>query len=144
MLLPHHTKGGNCTSGRCLHQSENVSLCKLMRYAKQGGCPPQMRYVDIGKKGLRRTSQIYADIFSAYDFIGFYANSRIKVAHFKNKCHICIRNPNGGIAQLARAPALQAGGRRFDSDYLHKEFDRCRTLFYALTLLKIYEVILQY
>ena len=27
---------------------------------------------------------------------------------------------NGGIAQLARAPALQAGGRRFDSDYLHK------------------------
>ena len=25
----------------------------------------------------------------------------------------------GGIAQLARAPALQAGGRRFDSDYLH-------------------------
>ena len=29
-------------------------------------------------------------------------------------------NKNGGIAQLARAPALQAGGRRFDSDYLHK------------------------
>ena len=26
----------------------------------------------------------------------------------------------GGIAQLARAPALQAGGRRFDSDYLHQ------------------------
>ena len=26
----------------------------------------------------------------------------------------------GGIAQLARAPALQAGGRRFDSDYLHR------------------------
>ena len=25
----------------------------------------------------------------------------------------------GGIAQLARAPALQAGGRRFESDYLH-------------------------
>ena len=38
---------------------------------------------------------------------------------FRKKCHICIRNPNGGIAQLARAPALQAGGRRFDSDYLH-------------------------
>ena len=29
----------------------------------------------------------------------------------------------GGIAQLARAPALQAGGRRFDSDYLHKKPD---------------------
>ena len=40
---------------------------------------------------------------------------------FRKKCHICIRNPNGGIAQLARAPALQAGGRRFDSDYLHHE-----------------------
>ena len=25
----------------------------------------------------------------------------------------------GGIAQLARASALQAEGRRFDSDYLH-------------------------
>ena len=25
----------------------------------------------------------------------------------------------GGIAQLARAPALQAGGHRFESDYLH-------------------------
>ena len=40
---------------------------------------------------------------------------------FRKKCHICIRNPKGGIAQLARAPALQAGGRRFDSDYLHKK-----------------------
>jgi hypothetical protein len=26
----------------------------------------------------------------------------------------------GGLAQLARAPALQAGGRRFDSDILHR------------------------
>ena len=25
----------------------------------------------------------------------------------------------GGLAQLARAPALHAGGRRFDSDILH-------------------------
>ena len=39
---------------------------------------------------------------------------------FRKKCHICIRNQNWVIAQLARAPALQAGGRRFDSDYLHK------------------------
>ena len=29
---------------------------------------------------------------------------------------------NGGIAQLARASALQAEGRRFDSDYLHYFF----------------------
>ncbi len=33
----------------------------------------------------------------------------------------------GGIAQLARASALQAEGHRFDSDYLHhtiKQFSR--------------------
>ena len=30
---------------------------------------------------------------------------------------------NGGIAQLARASALQAEGRRFDSVYLHSERD---------------------
>ena len=27
----------------------------------------------------------------------------------------------GGLAQLARAPALHAGGHRFDSDILHDE-----------------------
>lgn len=27
---------------------------------------------------------------------------------------------HGGLAQLARAPALHAGGHRFDSDILHK------------------------
>ena len=35
---------------------------------------------------------------------------------------------HGGIAQLARASALQAEGRRFDSDYLHFEKRLCRTL----------------
>lgn len=28
----------------------------------------------------------------------------------------------GGLAQLARAPALHAGGHRFDSDILHMPF----------------------
>ena len=28
---------------------------------------------------------------------------------------------NGGVAQLARAPALQAGGQEFDSPYLHQK-----------------------
>ena len=28
-------------------------------------------------------------------------------------------NKQGGVAQLARAPALQAGGHRFDSVHLH-------------------------
>ena len=30
----------------------------------------------------------------------------------------------GGLAQLARAPALQAGGHRFDSDILHQNSRR--------------------
>ena len=28
---------------------------------------------------------------------------------------------HGGLAQLARAPALQAGGHRFESDILHQK-----------------------
>ena len=31
----------------------------------------------------------------------------------------------GGLAQLARAPALHAGGHRFDSDILHIKDARC-------------------
>lgn len=31
------------------------------------------------------------------------------------------KQEEGGIAQLARASALQAEGRRFESDYLHKK-----------------------
>ena len=30
-----------------------------------------------------------------------------------------INSPFGGLAQLARAPALQAGGQRFESVILH-------------------------
>ena len=33
--------------------------------------------------------------------------------------YLCTRL-HGELAQLARAPALQAGGHRFDSDILHK------------------------
>ena len=33
-----------------------------------------------------------------------------------------LRNKmDGGLAQLARAPALQAGGHRFESDILHTD-----------------------
>ena len=42
---------------------------------------------------------------------------------------------SGGLAQLARAPALQAGGHRFDSDILHAregEKDVCRDAKYCL------------
>ena len=31
----------------------------------------------------------------------------------------------GGLAQLARAPALQAGGRRFKSDTIHENLINC-------------------
>ena len=37
----------------------------------------------------------------------------------KSDAVIDKKKRNGGIAQLARASALQAEGRRFDSDYLH-------------------------
>ena len=30
---------------------------------------------------------------------------------------------DGGLAQLARAPALQAGGHRFESDILHTDVE---------------------
>jgi hypothetical protein len=40
--------------------------------------------------------------------IGNYLN-KFQISNFKN----------GGLAQLARAPALHAGGHRFDSDILH-------------------------
>ena len=36
--------------------------------------------------------------------------------------YVIIVKHRGGIAQLARAPALQAGGHRFESDYLHQLF----------------------
>ena len=32
---------------------------------------------------------------------------------------LCLGLPLGGLAQLARAPALQAGGQRFESVILH-------------------------
>ena len=36
---------------------------------------------------------------------------------------------DGGLAQLARAPALQAGGQRFESVILHSEyFDSQRSM----------------
>ena len=35
-------------------------------------------------------------------------------------CEDCgFAAPSGGLAQLARAPALQAGGQRFESVILH-------------------------
>jgi hypothetical protein len=36
-----------------------------------------------------------------------------------SKLTLTLTLKQGGLAQLARAPALQAGGHRFDSDILH-------------------------
>ena len=33
-----------------------------------------------------------------------------------------VLNKSGGLAQLARAPALQAGGQRFESVILHRNW----------------------
>ena len=47
--------------------------------------------------------------------------TQIYQINFGNKKNIhTFASAFGGLAQLARAPALQAGGRRFDSDILHR------------------------
>ena len=38
---------------------------------------------------------------------------------------ISTLNILGGVAQLARAPALQAGGQEFDSPHLHHLIQKC-------------------
>ena len=35
-----------------------------------------------------------------------------------------LANFDGGVAQLARAPALQAGGQEFDSPHLHQHIEK--------------------
>ena len=48
-------------------------------------------------------------------------NQKFLDLKFKTHTRNCI---TGGLAQLARAPALHAGGHRFDSDILHSEIQR--------------------
>ena len=48
-----------------------------------------------------------------------------------------LQFPTGGLAQLARAPALQAGGQRFESVILHFEVFLPRAIF---DILKIKQV----
>lgn len=40
-----------------------------------------------------------------------------------------MKRENGELAQLARAPALHAGGHRFDSDILHDYLERGKKKF---------------
>ena len=50
-----------------------------------------------------------------YNFVNFMASQNWRAMYGARSGHI-----HGGLAQLARAPALHAGGHRFDSDILHK------------------------
>ena len=43
----------------------------------------------------------------------------------------------GGLAQLARAPALQAGGQRFESVILHSKGKGWYEVFYFFTILPL-------
>ena len=56
---------------------------------------------------------------------------------WRSAVQVCLGLLRGGLAQLARAPALQAGGQRFESVILHmfillfydwtiSQFDNCR------------------
>ena len=47
--------------------------------------------------------------------------SRVRVVKEREGLALRSFGEEGGLAQLARAPALQAGGHRFESDILHKE-----------------------
>ena len=57
-----------------------------------------------------------------------YGNDRLTS---KSNAADTRKKQKGGIAQLARASALQAEGRRFDSDYLHKKKTSIRASFFC-------------
>ena len=56
-------------------------------------------------------------------------------------------NQFGGLAQLARAPALQAGGQRFESVILHdlgvgfRRLVECGSKFFTLHLKEIFDIL---
>ena len=52
-------------------------------------------------------------------FLKYTFRTIIHRPYFKN-----IQITYGGVAQLARAPALQAGGQEFDSPHLHQHIEK--------------------
>ena len=52
--------------------------------------------------------------------------------HSKFNFEIFFTSLTGGLAQLARAPALQAGGQRFESVILHSKGKGWYEVFYFL------------
>ena len=56
-------------------------------------------------------------------FISYYIYVKINNKLFTFQCTLNkYINKYGAVAQLARAPALQAGGQEFDSPQLHQRF----------------------
>ena len=49
--------------------------------------------------------------------LGLHIDRKVNVP---KAVQVCLGLPYGGLAQLARAPALQAGGQRFESVILHR------------------------
>ena len=60
---------------------------------------------------------------SMFKMLGLHRRTvaKYQLVRNNNKCFKpdLARLTNGGLAQLARAPALQAGGQRFESVILH-------------------------
>ena len=54
---------------------------------------------------------------------------------------LCIKN--GGLAQLARAPALQAGGQRFESVILHTRYDLALFMVGGSIIESIFDILTQ-
>ena len=53
-----------------------------------------------------------------------YVNGKVGRKREIRKKNATLLKSDGGIAQLARAPALHAGGQRFESVILHSAFYR--------------------
>ena len=47
-----------------------------------------------------------------------------KILDYERALALAQQAVQGGVAQLARAPALQAGGQEFDSPHLHQHIEK--------------------
>ena len=80
-------------------------VCWKHLYASVVGIEPRQSYSSVGQSATlimwRSAVQVCLGLLLFQEHFGGCGYSR------------------GGLAQLARAPALQAGGHRFESDILH-------------------------
>ena len=56
---------------------------------------------------------------------------------------LCDPFNRGGLAQLARAPALQAGGQRFESVILHTRYDLALFMVGGSIIESIFDILTQ-